>query len=237
MKKPRVFVLGDVHGACKALRQVFRRSDFDFENDTLVSIGDLVDGWPEPAECVEELLRVKNLVAIRGNHDEWMREYLQTGEADSWWFGHFGGRQTIAAYKNSGKIDDPRHREFFLQTQRAYFVDEQKRLFVHAGYNFNEPIEKQRGEQLWMSRNYWNYLLRDKFPGETHSDVNGFSEVFIGHTQTVNYFSHDKPVHLLNCWNVDQGCKSLGRLTLMNVDTKEYVQSDPVFTLYPDTIS
>ena len=51
----REFVLGDIHGGYKSLIQVFERSKFDYNNDKLIVIGDIADGWPETKKCVEEL--------------------------------------------------------------------------------------------------------------------------------------------------------------------------------------
>ncbi len=42
----RTFVLGDVHGAARALKQVLERSSFDYSADRLVCLGDVADGWP-----------------------------------------------------------------------------------------------------------------------------------------------------------------------------------------------
>lgn len=70
MKKThRTFVLGDLHGGYKALMQCLKRSKFDYENDTLISLGDVSDGWPEVVECFEELLKIKNFIMVMGNHD------------------------------------------------------------------------------------------------------------------------------------------------------------------------
>ena len=64
----RTLVIADIHGAHRALRQVLERADFDPEEDLLISLGDITDNWPESAECVEELLGIRNLVAVKGNH-------------------------------------------------------------------------------------------------------------------------------------------------------------------------
>lgn len=39
----RTFVIGDIHGACKALEQVMGKIEIT-ENDTLIFLGDYVDG-------------------------------------------------------------------------------------------------------------------------------------------------------------------------------------------------
>ena len=59
----RVFVIGDIHGAYLALRQCLQRSDFDHENDQLICLGDVADGWPQTKECVDELLRINHLTS------------------------------------------------------------------------------------------------------------------------------------------------------------------------------
>lgn len=52
----RRLVLGDIHGAHKALIQVLERSKFDYENDLLIIIGDVCDGWPETRKCVLDVV-------------------------------------------------------------------------------------------------------------------------------------------------------------------------------------
>ena len=42
----KTFVMGDSHGAYKAFLQVMERSGFDYENDRLICLGDVSDGWP-----------------------------------------------------------------------------------------------------------------------------------------------------------------------------------------------
>ena len=60
-----------------------------------------------------------------------------------------------------------------------------------------------------------------------------FSEIYIGHTP-VTRIGHTKPVNVANVWNVDTGAAFKGPLTIMDIDTKEIWQSDPVWTLYPE---
>ena len=69
MKKITRYVLGDVHANYKALKQVLKKSKFDYGKDELIIIGDVVDGYSCSFEVVEELLKIKNKVFIIGNHD------------------------------------------------------------------------------------------------------------------------------------------------------------------------
>src|SRR5699024_5372722 len=59
-----------------------------------------------------------------------------------------------------------------------------------------------------------------------------FSEIFIGHTP-VTGIGKNLPTQMLNLWNVDTGAGFRGKLSLLDIDSKEVFQSDPVYTLYP----
>ncbi|CEN32952.1 hypothetical protein CCAN12_280002 [Capnocytophaga canimorsus] len=39
---------------------------------------------------------------------------------------------------------------------------------------------------------------------------------------------------LLVFWNVDTGCAFKGKITVMDIQTKQFWQSDPVWQCYPD---
>ena len=82
---------------------------------------------------------------------------------------------------------------------------------------------------------------------EPFKTANNFSEIYVGHTATTHWsFEKDKygtpipctkPIKMGNLWNVDTGAGWDGKLTLMDVDTKEIFQSDSMFTLYPEKLS
>lgn len=81
----RTFVIGDIHGAHKALVQCLERCGFDRTKDRLITLGDVCDGWPEVKECVDELLTIENRIDIVGNHDLWFYQYMITGiHPDNW---------------------------------------------------------------------------------------------------------------------------------------------------------
>jgi serine/threonine protein phosphatase 1 len=53
----RTFVIGDIHGGLKALIQVLNKVEIT-EKDTLIFIGDYVDGWSESAQVIEFLIEL-----------------------------------------------------------------------------------------------------------------------------------------------------------------------------------
>src|SRR5882762_9741337 len=92
----RTFVMGDIHGGYKALQQCLERAAFDRDKDTLIQLGDIADGFSEVYGCVEELLKIHNLVAIKGNHDEWLNQFVLTAYHPTEW--RQGGAATARSY-------------------------------------------------------------------------------------------------------------------------------------------
>ncbi|WP_375416217.1 metallophosphoesterase [uncultured Hymenobacter sp.] len=217
------YVLGDLHGACRALDQVLERSPFRPGLDRLIQIGDVSDGWPETPECIERLLHIPNSIWLQGNHDAWTTEWMVTRppfeELDQSWYKQ-GGRATYDAYLRGPHEQIQQHYQAFFDQQRPYFEDEGN-LYVHAGYDPTQPIAGQDPLELVWMREFWEKGLQAR----------AYQECFIGHTPT--WPARSKPVKRANVWNVDQGAAYGGHLTMMNVRTKEFVQSDPVRRLYP----
>ena len=51
----RIIAIGDVHGAHKALLQIIEKIELR-EDDTLIFLGDLVDGWSGSYDVIEYLI-------------------------------------------------------------------------------------------------------------------------------------------------------------------------------------
>lgn len=235
----KTFVIGDIHGAYKTLVQCLERSGFNKEEDTLIQLGDVVDGWNEVYECVEELLTIKNLIAIKGNHDDWFREFCIYRIHPT----NFqqGGEATRSSYnKHLGINNIPYEHMQFFDKQHLYYVDDQNRLFVHAGFDKNYLINEQHDKSvfywdrgLWMNAVAYCGVDNTKMDKNLFFDKNKFKEIYLGHTATT-FLGFDKPLNAANIWNLDTGAGYKGRLTIMDINNKDYWQSDPVQELYND---
>ena len=220
----QTFVIGDIHGAWKALIQCFERSSFDGDRDMLISLGDACDGWPQVYQAVDELMKVKNLVYILGNHDQWALTWALKGSMPMVWLMQ-GGQATIDSYR--GQMPD-NHRKFFSSARLHYLSDD--RLFVHGGIDPARPLNEQDTDTLIWDRSLVEQAcaMRDK---TKKVSITGYREVYLGHTPTLN-FNSSVPLSFCECWLMDTGAGYHGRLTMMDIGTKEYFQSDPVPQLY-----
>ncbi len=223
----KTYVIGDIHGACRALRQCIERSGFDAQRDRLICLGDVCDGWPEVKASFAVLLELKNLVYILGNHDAWALEWARWGHKPDIWTSQ-GGLNTLRSY---GKEGMPKSHVDLLSTAPLYFREE-GRLFVHGGFNPTVPIEQQSPDALLWDRNL--LMLAQRFSLTDPDYQFGFvQEIYVGHTTTQAFHIHE-PVRFCNVWALDTGAGWSGKLSIMNVATKEFWQSDTVRDLYPD---
>ena len=258
--KKRTLVIADIHGALKALEQALKRANYTI-NDNLIFLGDYVDGWSESSELIEYLINLKevsngNIIFILGNHDKWCKDWLNTGQTPIIWTQQ-GGKATVESYIRTGHLVKDSHKEFFNKCL-PYYIDEQNRGFVHGGFTSKKGLghEPYDANYYW-DRDLWNLALmtHGRFHEGAPESARRFEkhkEIFIGHTSTFNWkckphypeFEDDNqtikngdiyvPMNRCNVWNLDTGAGYKGKVTIMDVDTKEYWQSDYVPELYPN---
>jgi serine/threonine protein phosphatase 1 len=235
----RTFVIGDIHGGLKGLKEIMGLGLVKTE-DRLIFLGDYVDGWSESAGVIHfliQLSKIQECIFIKGNHDEWCEEWLRTGYANSDWLLH-GGLATVQSYEGINEQEKEKQLLFFQQ-MKLFFIDEENRLFVHAGFtSLQGPEQEFPKYNLTRDRTLWEMALRiDK---DTNTAIMHFSpplglfkEIFIGHTPTLNY-GRETPMHAANVWDIDTGAAFTGRLTMMDIRSKAFWQSSNLKDLYPN---
>lgn len=198
-------------------------------------------------------------ISLLGNHDKWCKDWLNMGQTPLIWTQQ-GGQATIESYIRTGYLTKESHREFFNNCL-PYYIDEQNRGFVHGGFTSKKGLghEPYDANYYW-DRDLWNLALMTH--GRYHEGSPEYArrfekhkEIFIGHTSTFNWkckphypeFKDDNqiekngdiyvPMNRCNVWNLDTGAGSKnGKLTIMDIETKFYWQSDVIKTLYPEEI-
>src|SRR5690606_31062181 len=129
----------------------------------------------------------------------------------------------------------------FLNSAIDYYIDDNENCFVHGGFNRHYHIDEQNSELFYWDRDLWFQALSF---GTVNPDEemqykpifrikDKFKNIFIGHTTTLNWKTTE-PMFAANIINLDTGAGFNGKVTIMNVETKEYWQSDLVKDLYGD---
>lgn len=213
-----LFAIGDIHGRAAAFNQVLKASNFDKKYDTLISLGDIVDGGRRTKTCLNKLLSIKNKILILGNHDVWALQWMKTGTELPIWV-HQGGYATMESY-NFDWESVPQKHILLLQQSIPYYIDINNNLYVHGGFDPDKPINIQDPYDLTWDRDIIDYARLKPIPNYNH--------VFIGHT-TTQLTDKEKlpttPVTFNNLTMLDTGAGWNGPLTIMNTETRMYWQS------------
>ncbi len=215
----KTFVIGDIHGQHKALQGCLQASGFDHENDRLIALGDVCDRGPQVKECIDELLKIRHLVYIFGNHDAWALEWAIYGRTSEDWMKQ-GGEATVRSY---GSASMPREHVLFLSRAPLYF-EEGARLFVHGGFDVKRGVKDTPKDMFFWDRDL-------AFEAEKMSAIlpdfrfRGYDEIFIGHTPVTVFHGAREPRRCCNVWMMDTGAGLGGVLTVMDVETKEFWQA------------
>lgn len=233
------FVIGDIHGGLKALQEILKKTNL-VSSDQLIFLGDYVDGWSESPQVIDYLISLKEkyiCVFIKGNHDDLLLKYLKTNTYNDEWFKH-GGETTVKAYKKLNSQHILQHITF-LENLRDYYIDDENRLFIHAGFTNLKGVEFEFFKPLfYWDRTLWETALslntNLSFEDDLYPDrFKLYKEIYIGHTP-VTRINETTPINKACVWNIDTGAAFKGPLTIINVETKEYWQSAPLNVLYPN---
>lgn len=169
-------MIADIHGEYRKLKSVMDKIDY-VEGDTIVFLGDYVDRGIHSYEVLMYLMELdqseKNVIFLRGNHDEWLLDAFEgrmlNDEYLLHWF-KYGGYDTVESmFKgrklgfddvkgDSSKLRDVLGENFpdvhkFLKRLDLWHEDDHF-YYVHAGVNpFLEKIESNVAKNFyWMDR-------------------------------------------------------------------------------------
>jgi len=203
------------------------------------TICDTCDGLPDVKECFDELLTIKNLVYVLGNHDDWAlnwytKDFFGAGLPEIIWTSQ-GGQATIDSYGHINRRMDEKHIKL-LKNAKIFHIEQNyddQYLFVHGGIDPNQKIiEKQSRDLILWDRDLIRYARHKHFQNSNYR-YGGFKRIYVGHTTTQNA-GKTHPLNYCNVIMMDTGAGWSGKLTIMDIETKEFWQSDFVKDLYTE---
>ena len=171
-----VYAIGDIHGRADLLTDIHARIAEDPERGNvdrrvIVYLGDYVDRGSDSAGVIDLVMSEEptgfEKVALLGNHERLMLEFLEDIERGPLWLRN-GGDMTLRSYgvnPGPGPYLDParltemqtglrtrlpgRHLAFFNQLRLMH--QEGDYLFVHAGIRPGVPLDQQAEEDvIWI---------------------------------------------------------------------------------------
>lgn len=161
----KIVAIGDLHGHYNEMMQVLdrlRAEGIDFKKDTLVFLGDYVDGGPDTKGVLDELIILKEMFPhfkfLFGNHESLLLDAFSKEKPiyGSWELWHRqGGKETLNSFKPpvsfglseyERAIMQPKdlitqeYMDFLYNLDLFYETDEY--FFVHAGLYPNRSIQE-----------------------------------------------------------------------------------------------
>ena len=232
----RTLVIGDILSGKRALEQVLGRVKLQSQ-DHLIFLGDYVDGWSDAAETIDFLIRLsgyQKCTFIRGNHDDLCLNYLTKADAPENWLLH-GGQQTKDSYDAQPGAIVEQHISFLRSLADYHFDAANSQLFLHAGFTNLRGVEYEYfSKTFYWDRTLWELaqVVEDSSTSDLPPRLKNYSEIFIGHTP-VSKKEFTPPKRAANVWNIDTGAAFKGAVSILDVQTKQFWQSDAVESLYP----
>lgn len=215
------YVVGDIHGNKSALMRLIKKVNFNFENDRLFSVGDLIDRGNENIEVID-LLKEKWFFAVCGNHEEIiinikLKKYEDVYEnklnrdGNLWFFKESDEKRTeiVNIFKNLpyaiqvGNIGIVHAYPDTCWNETLYAIKKKDHFKINT-YIYNRSVSK-------LVSNY-NYTTVKK--------IENIDYVIVGHQ------IQDDAQIVKNLIFLDTGYYAGGKLTFINLKTKEFFVED-----------
>lgn len=120
-------IISDIHGDYAALETALDRLDNFHHVDRILCAGDLVGRGPQPDEVVT-CIRERDIVTVRGNHDEWFYNlsddnsaFLKSLPLD--WQGDFDGQSVYMCHGKPGNNIWGLYRDHLSNTLLSMMLD------------------------------------------------------------------------------------------------------------------
>lgn len=220
--------VGDIHGDGGKLDDMMDAlaAKMNFDVDTVVFLGDYIDGGPESAYVVDLLRRLETIYPhwkfLMGNHEDMMLDALlyksmTYGNFYQWW--NQGGEGTYMSYDPTHvqgarpplpqQIVERMGEDIEWLKSLPFFYDTEHFFFVHAGVEpYTEPFETKFEDMLWLRSNF------------IKSDYDWGKRIIFGHT------AHSEPLVMPNKIGIDTMHHGRGKLSAVILDSNQTMWYD-----------
>jgi serine/threonine protein phosphatase 1 len=153
----RIFAVGDIHGCHAQLVTLLNRLPLNKERDTIIFLGDYINRGPDTKKVLDTLVEIQHAYAhpvfLKGNHEQALLAYAETGDVDIVPFLRvMGVEATAASYgarvRNLQNLAcfPPAHQAFLKNLQFCHIVGDF--LFTHADITDEQVLAAASGQPL-----------------------------------------------------------------------------------------
>ena len=212
----KTYCFTDIHGNYNLWRQIH---DYCDATDTIYFLGDAADRGEDGLQIIQELLRDKRVIYLKGNHEDIFVDVgAELAEGIGWsaslWRQN-GGKPTIDSFKRLSYDSQIYYIKRLAQLPAIYYYENAKGqniILSHAGFT---PSEKflSHADLMW-DRNH----IEDEWP-------QGYDNTYIvhGHSPVQILFKSDNPVYYCDGHKIDLDMATFvtNKIALLDLDTLE----------------
>ena len=233
----QTYVVSDIHGCYDEFIELLDLIKFD-ESDLLIVNGDLIDRGPKDNfKLVKFVMKMKNIVYLKGNHEEFLIRMLD-GELSQRDYYRFGGKNTLYEIQNMKNKDELLFYYNYIKKLPLYYkinVNSIDYTITHAGFSLDLELLSDEYGQFDIAETIKYQYKKDWFTFFCSADIHDIksanfdSHVIVGHIPTFSYFGDNPRIYKGNLFtDVDCGCTyKNGRLGCLCLnDLKEFYIDD-----------
>lgn len=211
------YAIADLHGYYYKLEAMLEKIKFS-DSDRLFILGDLCDRGFENVEMLKFVMSKQNITCLRGNHDNYLLNFLTTGDVSEEWIAN-GGRTT---HKEFCFVDDEFKESVikFIEAMPYCYKYNDDNLLCHAG--FSNPYEYRFTDLDDLICTVGRNFLTTR-PGKF-----GYNRtilpirIIVGHTPVYTVWGGDKIYRHGNTTFIDCGvARPCGVMACLNLSTGE----------------
>ena len=177
----RDFVVGDLHGYYAELMQALEQVSFDFTQDRLLAVGDLINRGPDSYNCLQ-LVNEPWFYSVQGNHERLML-YSLAGNKSAYlaWQKHGGGWASLYKEEELHELVELIQNKMPLALEVS--LEEERLGIVHA----DVPKDDWNSLRQWQGEITRELLdtttvLRNRLHKKLDHPVANIDAVACGHT-------------------------------------------------------
>ncbi|RJX37626.1 serine/threonine protein phosphatase [Paenibacillus pinisoli] len=145
----RTIMISDIHGCIEPFERLLEKVKYVPEQDRLILLGDYVDKGPQSREAVDAVMRLvqqHGAIALRGNHDQRLVDFVRGDDPDVLRkFAEHGGPPTLHSYVGSFEVSERSRAEARRRIEAEYashldflaglplYAEDDRHIYVHAG--------------------------------------------------------------------------------------------------------
>lgn len=211
--------MSDIHGNYTKFLKILKLIDFK-DSDELYILGDIFDRGKQPFNILGYILKHKNIQLLKGNHEEFLIDYVE-GYDDGYEWRCNGGTKTLIQF-NAKTFEQQQFIYNYLKTRPKYVILKDKYILSHAGiyippngdeYELDKLVDMLGDNFLWH-----RFTIGNEKPYKHYVQICGHNRV-----QTIEDNSNNKIIKRNGMIYIDCGVDIGGNLAAIRLeDMKEF---------------